>query len=872
MAGRRPTPTLPAPVAARTYDTYQPRGPAVTLPPMSRPITLLLLCLYAMVGLAQGDATVHGTVRLPDGRPAPFVNVFLVDGAHGTTTDDAGLYSLSLPAGRELLLRFSFAGSTQERRLTLSPGERRRLDIALAENILGEVDVLGGARERDAGITVLDAKLTRFMPSPMGGVEALLSGQLGVVMRNELSSGYSVRGGNFDENLVYVNGIEVYRPFLVRAGQQEGLSFPNPDLIERIHFSAGGFEARYGDKLSSVLDITYKRPKAFAGSATASLQGGAVHLESAMLRKRLRQITGFRYRANAYLLRSLDTKGEYDPRYLDLQSYWTYDLSDRVELGFLGLYSSNQYRLVPQSRQTEFGNFNQALRFTVFFEGRERTEFDTWTGALNLNWKAAKDALLKFTVSAFDTRETERFDILGEYYLDELDRDLGSDQFGEVLRNLGVGGYLDHARNDLSAQVVTVAHKGYKQLRGSYLQWGVDGRRERIIDRLSEWTMVDSAGYSIPQGEGDDLELNYVLKARADLENYRASAYVQNAWTWETRPGRSWGLNAGVRASWWSYNGETVFSPRLRATYAPGWTRVTHKGDTVDRQHRFWFATGLYYQPPFYRELRGFDGSLNPDIRAQRSIHFLLGWERQLRIFQRPFRLSTEAYYKHMDHVIPYEVDNVRIRYYGRNNARAYAMGLDLKLNGELIPGIESWACVSVMSVQEDLLDDFYYLRFNAAGDTIRPGYTYDQVAVDSVRIEPGYIPKPTDQRVNFALYFQDEMPRWPTFKVHLNLVFGTRLPFGPPNDDRYSDTLRTGLYRRVDIGFSKQLLGARGQEKKGFLRHIHDMWVSVEVFNLLNINNTIDYTWVQDVSGRFYAIPDNLTPRRLNVKLIAWF
>ncbi|MBL8009602.1 MAG: TonB-dependent receptor [Flavobacteriales bacterium] len=839
---------------------------------MLRTALLALFLFPVLSALAQQEGTLFGTVRTPDGRVAPFVNVFVEGMARGTATADDGRYELKVPAGVELLLRFSFAGSTQDRRVTVRAGERQRLDVELPVNTLGQVDVRSGDSERDAGITVLDAKLTRFMPSPMGGVEALLSGQLGVVMRNELSSGYSVRGGNFDENLVYVNGIEVYRPFLVRAGQQEGLSFPNPDLIERIHFSAGGFEARYGDKLSSVLDITYKRPKGFAGSATASLQGGAIHLESAMLKKRLRQITGFRYRTNAYLLRSLDTRGEYDPRYLDLQSYWTYDLSDKVELGFLGLYSSNQYRLIPQSRQTEFGNFNQALRFTVYFEGRERTEFDTWSGALNLNWKAGKDALLKFTVSAFDTRETETFDVLGQYFLDELDRDLGSDQFGEVVRNLGVGGYLDHARNDLSAQVVTVAHRGYKQLRKSYLQWGVDGRRETISDRLSEWTMVDSADYSIPQSDGEDLELSYVLKSRAELESYRASAYVQNAWTWETRPGRSWGLNAGLRANWWSYNQETVVSPRLRATYAPGWTRVTHKGDTVDRRHRFWFATGLYYQPPFYRELRGFDGQLNPDIRAQRSIHVLLGWERELRIFQRPFKLTTEAYYKHMDNVIPYEVDNVRIRYYGRNNARAYAAGIDLKLNGELIPGIESWAGVSVMTVQEDLTDDFYYLRFNAAGDTIRPGYTFDQVAVDSTRIEPGYIPKPTDQRVNFALYFQDEMPRWPTFKVHLNLVFGTRLPFGPPNDDRYSDTLRTGLYRRVDIGFSKQLLGARGQEKKGFLRHINDMWVSVEVFNLLNINNTIDYTWVQDVSGRFYAIPDNLTPRRLNVKLIAWF
>ncbi|MCB0795042.1 MAG: hypothetical protein KDB88_09920, partial [Flavobacteriales bacterium] len=288
--------------------------------------------------------------------------------------------------------------------------------------------------------------------------------------------------------------------------------------------------------------------------------------------------------------------------------------------------------------------------------------------------------------------------------------------------------------------------------------------------------------------------------------------------------------------------------------------------------HDLWFSTGLYYQPPFYRELRGFDGTLNPDIRAQRSIHFVLGWTRELRIFQRPFRLSTEAYYKYMDDVIPYEVENVRIRYYGRNSAKAFATGIDMKLNGELIKGIESWVGMSVMTAQEDVLDDFYYDRYNASGELIRPGFTFDQVAVDSIRREPGYIPRPTDQRLNFALFFQDEMPRWPTFKVHLNLVFGTGLPFGPPNETRYADTLRTRVYRRVDIGFSKQLLGAKGQEKQGFLRHINDMWVTLEVFNLLNIKNTIDYSWVQDVSGRFYAIPENLTPRRINLKFITWF
>ncbi|MCB9169084.1 MAG: TonB-dependent receptor [Flavobacteriales bacterium] len=831
-----------------------------------------LLLLAFPVGLSAQEAQVHGRVTDQGGVGLALANVVVVNTSRGVACEPDGTYRINVPAGRPFTLRVSFTGLLPySEEMTLGPGEDRELNVTLKPRTLGTVTI-ERQRDRDAGIIRLDPKVTRFIPTPQNGVEALLSGQIGVVMRNELSAGYSVRGGNYDENLVYVNDIEVYRPFLVRAGQQEGLSFPNPDLIEQIKFSAGGFEARYGDKMSSVLDITYKRPKEFGGSASLSLLGGSVHLESAMLKKRLRQVTGFRYRANGYLLNSLDTKGEYDPRFLDLQSYWTYDLSDKVELGFLGLYSTNRYDLVPQSRETELGNFNQALRFTVYYEGQEKTAFRTWSGALNLNWKKDPKTLLKFTFSAYRTQESEHFDILGQYYLDELDRDLGSDQFGEVVRNLGVGTSLDHARNDLDATVLTLAHRGFRQLKSSYLEWGADVKSEVIHDKLNEWTLIDSADYSIPQSHGEDLELNYALKSRLDLSSIRASGYLQNTWTWNTREDRSWSFNAGIRAQYWSYNGQTVTSPRLRLSYHPGWKKTRKNGEVVDRDYEFWFATGLYYQPPFYRELRKPDGTLNPDIQAQQSIHFVLGMDRLFSIWERPFKFTAEAYYKLMDHVIPYEVDNVRIRYYGTNNARAYSTGLDLKLNGEFIPGIESWVGMSFLSTMEDLKDDFYYKRYNAAGDLIQPGYTYDQVAVDSVLVKPGYIPRPTDQRVNFALFFQDEMPRWPTFKVHVNLVFGTGLPFGPPNNNRYSDTLRTSLYRRVDIGFSKQLLGAKGQEKQGFLRHIHNMWVTLEVFNLLNINNSVDYSWVQDVNGRYYAVPEFLTPRRLNVKLIAWF
>ncbi|MBK6475156.1 MAG: TonB-dependent receptor [Flavobacteriales bacterium] len=833
---------------------------------------IALLFLIAAETISAQTGTLAGVVRNEVGDPVQAV-VSIETLGRSVTADEQGKYSIELPAKERVIVSWTYTGlSKVERSYSLRPGEVRTVDMSMPFFTLNPAQVEGERRGGGTGLEQLDARITNFAPTIQNGVESLLSGQTGVVMRNELSSGYSVRGGNFDENLVYVNDIEVYRPFLVRAGQQEGLSFPNPNLIDRLQFSAGGFEARFGDKLSSVLDITYKRPTEFKGSATAGLLGGSVHLESAMLKKRLRQITGYRYRTNQLIISGLDTKGEYRTGYTDLQTYWTYDLTPNTELGFLGIYSSNKYNVVPQDRETEFGPFNMPLRFTVYFEGQEKTAFETLFGALDMNIKASKDLKLKFTASAFRTYETERFDVLGQYRLGELERDPNSDQFGEVVRDLGVGTFLEHARNQLDAKVYTVAHKGYLKRPKSYIQWGLDARAEAINDKLSEWNLVDSAGFSIPLNDQETLALSNTLKSKLNLESVRASAYLQNTWRWNRGYNKYWTLIAGARAQHWSYNQQTVASPRLRLTYNPGWTKIKAAGDTVDLDYSFWAATGYFYQMPFYREVRRMDGTLNPDIRAQKSVHFLLGMDRRFPIWHRPFKFVAEVYYKHITDLIPYEVSNVRIRYLGTNNAKAYATGLDLKLNGEFIEGVESWVGVGLLQTREDVLDDFYYKRYNAAGEFIQPGYTFDQTAVDSVRVEPGFIPRPADQRVNFALFFQDEMPRWPTFKVAISMVFGTRLPFGPPNDNRYSDTLRTDLYQRVDIGFSKQLLGAKGQEKRGFLRHIDDLWISVEVFNLLGINNTIDHTWVTDVTGRQYSIPDYLTPRRFNLKILAWF
>ncbi len=854
-----------------------PKKPPLSSRPLHMRAPLIVLLLLIGQLLRAQDATVFGIVRDDGQQPVPGVSISASGTRNSTSTDEDGRFQLRVPSGIPVTVRFLFLKDEQQRTVTLAAGERHELNVELKARVIGDV-VVTPDRLREVGVGKLDPRTTRFMPSPIGDVNSLLMGSTGVSMRNELSSGYSVRGGNFDENLVYVNDIEVYRPFLARSGQQEGLSFPNPDMIERIRFSPGGFEARYGDKMSSVLDITYKRPREFAGSASASFMGGSVHVENPMMGRRLRQVTGFRYRTLTALLKGLDTQGDYTPVYTDLQTYWTYDLSEKVELGFLGVYSRNKYDVIPRDRETELGNFNQALRFTVYFEGQEKTAYETYFGALNVNVRPNKDLLLKFTGSAFRTYETERFDLLGQYRLSELDRDLGSDNFGQPIKILGIGTYLDHARNQLQATVISGTHKGTLRMRSSTtrlneLQWGVEARAEGIDDQLSEWLMVDSADYSVPySSDPEDLLLQRSVKSKLNINSLRTSAYVQHAWDWTTGPDRHWSLVAGVRGQNWSFNEQTVISPRVRLAYHPGWRKVISPGDTARRDFSFWFASGLYYQPPFYRELRNFNGQLNPDVRAQRSIHFILGADRQFKLWDRPFKWSAEAYYKVMDDLVPYELDNVRVRYYARNNAKGYAMGVDTKLNGEFIEGVESWASFSVMQTQEDVLDDEYIIRYNAAGERIYPGYTFDDVTVDSTVVKPGYIPRPTDQRVSFAMFFQDEMPRNPTYKVHMSLVFGTSLPYGPPNADRYGDTLRTQLYRRVDVGFSKQLLGAKGQEKKGFLRHVDNAWISLEVFNLINLNNTIDFSWVQDVSGRYYGIPEFLTPRRINLKLMAWF
>lgn len=827
----------------------------------------LTLC-FVLVGLssvlAQYSGKIEGTLKDENGDGIPFANVAILGTAIGSSTDSLGNYSLKAPADQKVKVAFShinYDGQTFE--VILKVGETKKLDriLKLKENLVTEAVVFDEAN-RQTTMQRIDPRIAVVIPSAGGGIEAVLKTFPGVSSNNELSSQYNVRGGNYDENLVYVNDVEIYRPFLVRSGQQEGLSFVNPDLVGSLSFSAGGFEAKYGDKMSSVLDVKYKRPRKFAATLSGSLLGGAAHIEGSSKDYRFSYLAGFRYRSNQYILGSLDTDGAYRPRFMDAQGLLNFDINDKWSVSALVNYAQNRYHFIPENRETDFGTISDALRFTVYFDGQEVNTFETMLGALTTEYRPSPKLKLKLIASAFRSNETETFDVQGQYWLGQLENNFGSDDLGEVAFNRGIGTFLDHARNYLTANVVSARHIG-KWFDGyRILDWGVKYQYEAITDKLSEWEMIDSSGYSLPLNP-NELKVQEVLKTTINLQSHRTSGFLQNTWMFSDTSKHM--LTAGVRFHYWDVNKQFIATPRANYSFDPQW----EKTDMIFRA-----SGGMYYQPPFYRELRNLNGELNKNVRAQQSYHAVVGMDWNFKAWRRPFKLVAEVYYKYLNDLVTYEIDNVRIRYYANNNSRGYATGLDLKVNGEFVKGIESWASMSVMTVQEDILDDFYYDYYNSDGDKIVYGITENQVVADSIKREPGFIPRPTDQRVNFSLYFQDYVPKLPQLKMHLNLVFGTGMPFGPPDYVRYKDTLRIPPYRRVDIGFSYLLLG----EKKKFvgpknpLKYFKSIWISFEVFNLLGTNNTLSYLWISDITNRQYAVPNYLTARRINAKIVMKF
>lgn len=826
--------------------------------------TFPIIILFALIGLglqAQNQmAKVSGKVIDENRLAIPLANISIEGKSGGTATDDYGNYVISFPANTKTTLVFSFIGyKTEKVEVTMKADQEKVVNMTLFTTAKQLNDVIVEDKEvRKSTLTRIDPQAALAIPTVSGGIEALVKTMPGVSSNNELSSQYSVRGGNFDENLVYINGIEVYRPILTRSGQQEGLSIINSNLVSSILFSAGGFDAKYGDKMSSVLDIRYRKPTKFAGSADISLLGGSFHFEGVAAKKKLTYLFGFRQKSNQYLLNSLDTKGEYKPSFTDLQALVGYQIHPKWKIEVLGNYARNSYKLTPENRETAFGHIKEAYQLKIYFDGQEIDRFDTWFGAVTTTYNPKDNIQLKLIGSGYQSFERENYDIQGQYWIGKLSTDLGQEDFGEVTESKGVGTYLNHARNRLNATVYSIEHQGIKENDLSILQWGVKFQHEAFEDRMREWEMIDSAGYSSPKppdslgytDPGAQQFYPFVLFDTVISDNNIASnritGYVQNNWDFYHIKNRM-SLTVGARFNYWTYNEQFLVSPRIAFSYQPEW----------EKDILFRAAAGVYYQPPFYKELRRPDGSLNPSIKAQESYHFVLGSDYNFILWDRPFKLTTEAYYKHMDNLIPFYVENVRIVYSGENSSRGYATGLDMKINGEFVPGVESWMSVSVMQTNEIFRDNFYNEIFSSNPETA----------------ENVWVPRPTDQRVTVNIFFQDYLPMLPNFKMNMNLGFGSGLPVYYPNAEYNTVITRTPMYRRVDIGFAYEIIGPKTKKaQKGPFKHFTNMDLTFEILNLLDINNVVSYLWVKDNQNYVYLVPNYLTPRQLNLKLAVRF
>lgn len=807
-------------------------------------ISKILLLFFFLISSAtikgQGKGIVVGFIADTLNQPIEFANISIHGTTFGSSSDENGRYRLKVNSDQKLTLMVSCIGYISNTiEVQVKDGERKEVNIRLIplSNSIEEVSIIS-SRYKFSNIERINTRDLELIPDASGNFESILKSLPGVSSSNELSSQYSVRGGNFDENLIYVNGIEVYRPFLVRSGQQEGLSFVNSDMVSDVEFSSGGFNAEFGDKMSSVLNIKYRKPISYSANVNLSLLGSNVTFEGISKNKKFTHLTGVRYKTSKYLLNTLDSKGDYSPAFIDIQSYLNYDFTSKFKIGFLGGYSSNKYQFAPDVRETRFGTFNNALQLKIYYEGQEVSVFETATAAISAAYKPNSNFEFKIAGSGFVTDEKETFDLLGEYWLNELDNSVGSTTYGDSLINVGIGGSLNHARNFLHAKVFSIDNSNIWTSGINRLKWGFKYQHELIDDQISEWELIDSSGFSLPQNE-KNLELSYSLKAANIFQSNRFNTYVQDDISFSNK-NFNFITSIGIRFSYWDFSKELLISPRATLTIEPRWRN----------DFSYHLSGGVYYQPPFYKELRALDGKLNPAIKSQKSTHFVFGTEYRFRYRDRPFRFTGELYYKNLTSLIPYKVDNVRIRYAGENSANGYAVGLDLKVNGELVSGAESWASLSIMQTQEDIEND-----------------------------EFGYNPRPTDQLLNFGLFFQDYLPRNPTFRVHLSGHYGTGIPLTNPQKDRYDFVTRMPSYKRIDIGFSKVFKDDKGKggDKLNNIKWIKSLWISAEVFNLLNINNTISYMWIQTVgnqdnqSGR-YAVPNYLTSRRVNFKLTLKF
>ncbi|MDR1654257.1 MAG: TonB-dependent receptor [Prevotellaceae bacterium] len=808
---------------------------------------ILIFFLFNILTLnivnAQQDLRVYGYAINDSNRGMEGVSVH-IDGTPLTVlTNGNGYYELTLTKSDSMVLVFSLDGYETIRQV-IHP-QRNTLSITVEmQPVLHKLDEVGisAVRRQTSMMETLSPQNIRLTPNAAGGIEALLITMAGVSQNNELSSQYSVRGGNFDENSVYVNDIEVYRPLLVRSSQQEGLSFINPDLVENIAFSSGGFEPKYAEKMSSVLDIQYKKPKKAEASISLGLLGASLYVGTAA--KRFTQVHAIRYKTSQYLLGTLDTKGEYKPSFIDYQTFMTFNLSPKTELSFLGNFSQNRYKFIPQTRETTFGTYNMAQTYTVFFDGWENDLFRTYFGALRFSFLPSKTLKMNLTASAYYTNENESYDITGAYLLSTRKQNVQGEIEGEPL---GIGEYHEHARNSLAATVANITYSGEYNFSNNKLAWGVTGQTERISDKISEWKWNDSVGYSLPY-DRKIFNLFYSLKSRDTLNSFRTTAYVQDTYRWESSWGR-WTATGGARLNFWSVNKELLISPRAMIALSPFWKR----------DFTFRLATGVYYQTPFYKELRQIesdaDGNsyirLNTDIKAQRSVHVVAGSDYYFRAWGRPFKFTTEAYIKLADRVISYELENVNIKYSGLNDAKAYTAGIDFKLFGELIPGAETWLNFSLMDSKEKIDGKTFIVNGKAQE----------------------WIPRPNSQRFVLSALFQDYLPTNPKYRLHLRAIWSDGMPVGAPGNNNSRAAFRSTSYRRIDIGASRVF--TQGEDKlmsAKWLNKVERIIFNIEIFNLLNINNVNSYYWISDMQQRQMAVPNYLTGRMFNFKIMADF
>ena len=832
-----------------------------------RTLFSLLLLFGSLSSFSQTKtAWVSGRVIDENENPMAKVSVVTLGKTTGITTNDSGYFRIKATAGRSFALVFSFSGYNQvQKNFYLSDGEEEKITLQMEKGskTLETVEVSTEKERTETGLTKINPKTAITLPSTTGGVEAMIKILVG--SNNELTSQYSVRGGNYDENLIYINDFEIFRPYLVRSGQQEGLSFINPEMARNVNFYTGGFQAKYGDKMSSVLDIQYNKPVKFGGSAYVSLLEQGLHLEGAAKKGKLSYMVGVRNRSNKNLLQNQETFGSYIPSSSDAQAFISYKLNEKIQLEFLGTYSVTKFTLFPESAQkttSVFSPFFTAnLGLDILFDGQERDYYKTNLVGLSVLHTPNKKLKLKWMVSRFQNKENENFDIAGSYLFGDRDFDNTSSTYGQIINPLGAGYYQNYGRNELNINVYNATLKGSFTSGKHVIQFGNSIEQTNITDRLKEWEYQDSAGYSLPYNPAQ-LNLFKSLNSTADLSIQKYSGYVQD----NIRLGKNNNdimLQAGVRYNYNSLNKEFLVSPRLQVSIKPNW-----KKDVVLK-----LAAGAYHQPPFYRELRRYDGTLNTQMKAQRSYQVVAGMDYNFKAFgDRPFRLATEAYYKSMRQVAVYDIDNVKIRYAGNNSAKAYATGFEARLFGELVKDAESWLSFGIMQTKEDLDNDFYYQYKNAAGEIINAQST-DQVAVDSIKNNVGFVRRPTDRLITAGLYLEDYLTTNKNFKFHLNLLYGSNMSYNIPNSVKYRNALIIEPYIRVDVGFSAQLLSEKSKRRSHSpFRSFENIWASFEVFNLIDRRNTISFQLIKDFANNVYSIPNRLTPRLVNFKIVGRF